>query len=188
MTKWSVSFLVAVCSVFFVTPVWAQDSSAAAFISQKAAGTSSAFELALTPQEEARVLAIGGQLRCMVCGGQSIIDSQNENALVMRKELQEQVRQGKSDAEISAYMVQHYGEDVLTEPPLSMRTVLLWLLPPLFILLAAAGWLHFSRRKQATNSLPSEDDEIWAREALAGHWTLRYRQWVQVREDEACSK
>lgn len=188
MRKWWVNLFIALYLAFFACASWAQDSSAASFIVNKAAGDSGWLEMPLTPDEEKRVLTIGARLRCMVCGGVSIIDSQDKNAAAMRKELEQQVREGKSDAEISAYMVRRYGEDVLNEPLLTMKTVLLWLSPALFALLAAAGWLHFSRRKERGNEGSTVQDEQWAREALSGQWVLRDSQWVQVVREAVCSK
>ena len=87
--------------------------------------------------EQARIQALSGKLRCLVCQNQSIAESDADLATDLRRELQEQVKAGRSDAQILDFMVQRYGDFVLYKPPLKASTVLLWVGP--FVLLAVAG-------------------------------------------------
>lgn len=78
---------------------------------------------------------LANELRCLVCQNQTIADSNAELAVDLRNQVREQLRQGKSEEDILAYMVQRYGDFVRYRPPFKFQTVLLWAGP--FLLLAA---------------------------------------------------
>ncbi|MFN7094338.1 MAG: cytochrome c-type biogenesis protein CcmH, partial [Burkholderiales bacterium] len=75
------------------------------------------------------------QLRCVVCNGQSLADSNAPLAEQMRKFIKEQIKQGKSNAEIIDYLIQRYGESIYMQPPFNKHTLLLWIGPFLAIIL-----------------------------------------------------
>jgi cytochrome c-type biogenesis protein CcmH len=103
-------------------------------------------ELAYTqlpdPKQEARAKELMESLRCLVCQGQSIADSDAEMAGNMRAEVREQVRDGKSPEAIRGWLVERYGDYVTYDPPFSWLTAPLWATP---ILLIAIG-LFIARR------------------------------------------
>jgi cytochrome c-type biogenesis protein CcmH len=66
------------------------------------------------PSQEARARHIFEQVRCLVCQNESIDDSQAELAHDLRQIVRDQVRQGRSDDQIKDFLVQRYGEFVLT--------------------------------------------------------------------------
>lgn len=78
-------------------------------------------------------------LRCVVCEGQSVADSDAVLAAQMRAEVRELVNEGKSRDEVLAYFRERYGDDILMTPPLKPRTWLLWGAP--LLLLLGGGWL-----------------------------------------------
>jgi cytochrome c-type biogenesis protein CcmH len=86
--------------------------------------------------EDARYKSLAQELRCLVCQNQSIADSAADLALDLKREIREQIQTGKTDAEISAYMVERYGDFVLYRPPFKWLTVILWVAPVLLLLLA----------------------------------------------------
>jgi cytochrome c-type biogenesis protein CcmH len=94
------------------------------------------FSFAENPETENRIRSLEGKLRCLVCQNQSLADSNAELAQDLRRQLREQVAAGRSDAEITDYLVQRYGDFVLYEPPFKASTALLWIGP--FALLAGA--------------------------------------------------
>ena len=94
------------------------------------------------PAVEARLKALGEELRCLVCQNQTLADSSAPLALDLRNEIRVLIAQGKSDDEIRAYLVDRYGDFVLYRPPWKPTTLLLWLGP--FVLLGAGAWV-FSR-------------------------------------------
>jgi cytochrome c-type biogenesis protein CcmH len=78
------------------------------------------------PADEARARAIFQETRCLVCQGQSIDDSDADLAGDLRKLIRAQVKAGRSDSAIRAFLVSRYGEFVLLRPPVSAETALLW--------------------------------------------------------------
>lgn len=73
------------------------------------------------------------QLRCPKCQNNSIADSNAMIASDMRQKVYELQQQGQSKQQIIDYMVARYGHFVTYEPPLTPSTLVLWLLPALFV-------------------------------------------------------
>lgn len=86
------------------------------------------------PALDRRVQRLANELRCLVCQNQTIADSNAELAVDLRKQVREQLRQGRTEEEIVAYMVNRYGDFVLYRPPVKAQTLLLWIGP--FVLMA----------------------------------------------------
>lgn len=90
------------------------------------------------PALEARAKALQKELRCLVCQGQSIDDSNAPLALDLRRLLREQIEAGASDDEIKDFLVARYGAFVLMKPPLRADTAALWFGPLLLVVLGGA--------------------------------------------------
>ncbi len=86
------------------------------------------------PQIEQRMQALTQQLRCLVCQNETLADSHADLAEDLRKEIREQMKAGKSDREIIAFLTQRYGDFVLYKPPVKATTYLLWFGPFVFLL------------------------------------------------------
>src|SRR3954469_10270442 len=84
---------------------------------------------AADPALEARMLAITGELRCLVCQNQTIADSHADLAQDLREEVREMLKRGQSAEQIRRYMTDRYGDFILYRPPLKASTVVLWLGP-----------------------------------------------------------
>lgn len=111
------------------------------------------------PVLEARAKALQRELRCVVCQGQSIDESNAPLAADMRRIIREQIQDGKSDDDIKGFMVARYGTFVLMNPPVSSDTYFLWFGPVLLVLLGAAAigvTIMRARRRLATEPV-SED-------------------------------
>lgn len=102
-----------------------------------------AYEQLRDPAKEARAKALMEELRCLVCQGQSIADSDAPLAGDMRHEVRSKIAAGESPDEIKAWLVARYGNWVSYDPPFDAATAFLWLGPLLFLLLG--GWLAFGR-------------------------------------------
>jgi len=111
---------------------------------------------------ERREIAIAGELRCLVCQNQSIAESNADLARDLRQQIREQLKAGKSDAEIRDFMTARYGDFVLYRPPLKAGTVLLWFGP--FVLLGL-GALVAARIVRARRSSVALSDAERARAA-----------------------
>ena len=102
-----------------------------------------AYEQLRDPAKEARAKALMEELRCLVCQGQSIADSDAPLAGDMRHEVRSKIAAGESPDEIKTWLVARYGNWVSYDPPFDAATAFLWLGPLLF--LALGGWLAFGR-------------------------------------------
>lgn len=105
-----------------------------------------------TPQEEARFRSLSEQLRCLVCQGQSIADSNAELAIDLKREVRRMILDGQSDAEIKEFMVARYGEFVLFKPPVKTSTYFLWFGPFALLIIGLMTWFLLARRRQADRS------------------------------------
>lgn len=104
-------------------------------------------DLAADPVLEKRMIGLAEKLRCLVCQNESLASSHAELAEDLRREVREQMAQGKSDQEILDYLVARYGDFVLYEPPMKSYTVLLWF-GPFVLLLIGVGMLLYQLRKR----------------------------------------
>ena len=86
---------------------------------------------------------IAKNLRCLVCQGQSIYDSQSEFALSVKLIIKRKINQGNSEKEIYEYFKSQYGEWILYEPEINKKTIFLWVFP--LILFAFGGYLIFRK-------------------------------------------
>jgi len=101
------------------------------------------------PKQEAAATALMYELRCLVCQGQSIADSDAEMAGDMRALVRQRIAAGEKPEAIRAWLVERYGKWVSYDPPLDPVTWPLWALP--LLLLAAGLWLargRFRKRKR----------------------------------------
>lgn len=91
------------------------------------------------PGNEQRYRDLISELRCLVCQNQNLADSNAPLAADLRSVVYDMIREGKTDNEILAFMIERYGDFVLYRPPFAGRTLLLWVGP--FALLAIALWV-----------------------------------------------
>lgn len=100
--------------------------------------------------QEQRAREIFHQLRCEVCEGQTIADSNAVLAQDMRMLVRQRVEEGQSDEAILTYFADRYGRDILMRPPMDASTAPLWIAP--LFMLVLGGWFvirYFSRRKDS---------------------------------------
>ncbi|TRY31334.1 cytochrome c-type biogenesis protein CcmH [Aliiglaciecola sp. M165] len=100
------------------------------------------------PAKQKIFLELTQELRCPQCQNQNIADSDAMIAHDLRRKVYELLQQGKSRQEVVDFMKARYGDFVSYKPPVTPLTVWLWLLPPLFVLIALG--VVFSRRKKQT--------------------------------------
>lgn len=101
---------------------------------------------AADPVLEARVMNLSKELRCLVCQNETLADSRADLANDLRAQIREQMKAGKSDKEIIAYLTDRYGKFILYNPPVDPTTYLLWFGP--FVLLLAGLLVLFRYLKQ----------------------------------------
>ena len=113
------------------------------------------------PALEQRARAISEELRCLVCQNQSIDASDAQLAKDLRIIVRERIAAGDSDDAVRDFLVARYGEFVLLQPRAHGVGLLLWVLPPLLLLMAGAGLFLAFRRRTATSgteSLSAEEE------------------------------
>jgi cytochrome c-type biogenesis protein CcmH len=130
-------------------------------LAQAAQSPSAVAESAL----EKRVMAISEELRCLVCQNQTIADSHADLAVDLRNQVREMLVQGKSDKEVTDFMVQRYGDFVLYRPPVKSTTWLLWF-GPFLLLILGIGFLTIKLRGRSASETLSEADTQRAAELL----------------------
>ncbi len=77
-------------------------------------------------------------LRCLICQGQSVYDSDSEFANSLKILVEKKISEGLSEDEIYKYFKDKYGEWILYDPVLNKNTYILWLLPILIFLIGGA--------------------------------------------------
>ena len=102
---------------------------------------------AADPALEARMLAITGELRCLVCQNQTIADSHADLAVDLRQEVREMLQRGQTPDQIRHYMTDRYGDFVLYRPPLKASTAVLWLAPAALLAIALLALAVVIRRR-----------------------------------------
>ena len=97
---------------------------------------------AVTPDEvlddpilEERARELSAKLRCLVCQNQSIDDSDAPLAKDLRVLVRQKLVEGNSDVEVLEFVVSKYGEFVLLQPRFAIHTLMLWILPPIILLI-----------------------------------------------------
>jgi cytochrome c-type biogenesis protein CcmH len=100
------------------------------------------------PQYEARMKALSEQLRCLVCQNETLAESRADLAEDLRKQIREQMRAGKSDQEIIAFLTQRYGDFVLYKPPVKTTTYLLWFGPFVLLIGGTIVLFRFLKRRR----------------------------------------
>ncbi len=105
-------------------------------------------EMLADPALEARARAISRDIRCPVCQGESIDDSNAPISRDLRVIIRERVMAGDTDAQVTAFLVARYGEFVLFKPPASGVNLILWWAGPA-MLLAGLGVAFVTLRRRA---------------------------------------
>ena len=97
------------------------------------------FNFSYANEINTKVDQITKNLRCLICQGQSVYDSQSDFAVSMRLVVKNKIDEGKEEEEIYDYLKNKYGEWIVYEPELNQNTFLLWSIP--LILFAFGGLL-----------------------------------------------
>ncbi|WP_289043758.1 cytochrome c-type biogenesis protein [uncultured Aliiroseovarius sp.] len=121
------------------------------------------------PALEQRARDISIDLRCVVCRGENIDESNAPIARDLRLLVRERLVEGDSNDEVVDFVVERYGEYVLMKPNTSGANVILWAAGPvLFIVALIAGGLYLRRRSQAKETAValSSDEEARLQELL----------------------
>ena len=88
---------------------------------------------------------ISKNIRCLICQGQSVYDSQSDFAISMKIAIKKKIEEGYTENQIYDYFIDKYGEWISYNPEFNKNTIFLWLLP--IITFIIGGWLIFKKSK-----------------------------------------
>lgn len=110
-------------------------------------------------QLEQQTFQIARQLRCPVCTSESVADSNSEASIQMRNIIQEQLSEGKSEADVLGYFQARYGDWILLAPPKRGFHLVVWLLPIVGAVLGVVTLLLLFKRWTRISQQPLDVDE-----------------------------
>ena len=73
-------------------------------------------------------------IRCLVCQGQSIADSNSDFAQTVKSVVSDKISQGKNEKEIYNFLSSKYGDWIVYKPSLNIPNLMLWVIPYLFVI------------------------------------------------------
>jgi cytochrome c-type biogenesis protein CcmH len=92
-------------------------------------------------ENQNKLLEVYKNLRCLVCQGQSIADSNSDFAATIKLVVQDQFNEGKTEDEIYKFLTSKYGEWIIYQPTFNKNNFLLWVLP--YAVLIFGGFIIF---------------------------------------------
>ena len=105
---------------------------------------------AYSSEKQIKILDVYKNLRCLVCQGQSIADSNSDFAATIKLVVQDQLNEGKTEAEIYKFLTSKYGEWIIYQPTFSKNNFLLWALP--YVVLIFGGFIIFLIVRKTKNN------------------------------------
>ncbi|MUK51276.1 heme lyase NrfEFG subunit NrfF [Aliivibrio fischeri] len=99
-------------------------------------------------EQQKQAIELAKRLRCPQCQNQNLIESNSPIAKDLRLTVYQQLKAGKSEEEVIAFMTHRFGDFVLYEPPLNAKTYVLWLLPLLLLVVFCIMAVNSVRRNR----------------------------------------
>ena len=81
---------------------------------------------------------ISKNIRCLICQGQSVYDSQSDFAISMKLLIEKKIQEGLNENEIYDFLINQYGQWISYDPKFNKKTFILWILPILLFLIGGA--------------------------------------------------
>ena len=104
------------------------------------------------------------ELRCPKCQNQNLSGSDSAIAQDLRRQLHRMIMDGKSDTEITQYMVDRYGEFILYRPRFQAATAALWLAPVAMLAIGVLVWWRMAAKNRRARNAPPELDAAQRRQ------------------------
>ena len=86
-------------------------------------------------------------LRCLVCQGQTISDSNSDFAQIIKSVVNDKIKEGLSEHEVYDFMAEKYGDWILFNPPVKKNSLILWFLPYLLFILGGGAIYLLSKKR-----------------------------------------
>ena len=87
-------------------------------------------------------------IRCLVCQGQSIADSNSDFAQTIKSVVSDKISQGKNEKEIYNFLSSKYGDWIVYKPSLNIPNLMLWVIPYLFVIFGIMFFLKNLRKNR----------------------------------------
>jgi len=87
-------------------------------------------------------------IRCLVCQGQSIADSNSDFAQTIKSVVSDKISQGKNEKEIYNFLSSKYGDWIVYKPSLNIPNLMLWVIPYLFVIFGVMFFLKNLRKNR----------------------------------------
>ena len=100
-------------------------------------------KLSMANNNSSSVDKISKNLRCLICQGQSVYDSQSDFALSVKILIKNKLEEGKSEKQIYDYLKNQYGEWIVYDPEFNKKNLILWVFP--LILFIIGGLLIYRK-------------------------------------------
>jgi cytochrome c-type biogenesis protein CcmH len=107
------------------------------------------------PVLQARYEKLIAEVRCVTCQNQNIKDSNAFIASDLRREIRRMIGEGKSNEEITDFLVTRYGDFVLYRPRFEGKTLALWIAPFVLVLFGGFALVRVVRHRMA---LPMDEE------------------------------
>ena len=98
-------------------------------------------ELTYSSENQTKLLEIEKNLRCLVCQGQSIADSNSDFAATIKLVVEDQFNEGKTEDEIYNFLTSKYGAWIVYQPIFNKNNLILWVLP--YLIFIFGGFIIF---------------------------------------------
>ena len=97
----------------------------------------------LLANNNSQVDKISKNIRCLICQGQSVYDSQSDFALSLKLLISNKIKEGKTEEQIYNYLKDQYGEWIVYDPEFNKKNLVLWIFP--LILFTFGGLLIYRK-------------------------------------------
>ncbi|MDO4435528.1 MAG: cytochrome c-type biogenesis protein CcmH [Cardiobacteriaceae bacterium] len=111
------------------------------------------------PIDQKRYQSLIQETRCPTCQNSNIAESNAPLARQLREQIAELILAGRSDGEIVLHLSERYGDFIHYNPPLNLKTVLLWYAPVLLMVLALIWWVR-SQAKLKRQLTPEQQQQL----------------------------
>jgi|TARA_B100001093_G_scaffold465774_2_gene483691 cytochrome c-type biogenesis protein CcmH len=103
-------------------------------------------------EANSELVEIYKNLRCLVCQGQSIADSNSDFASTIKLVVKDQIKEGKTKEEVYSFLISKYGEWIVFKPTFKKKNFFLWFLP-YFVFILGGIIIFIILRKSKHNRL-----------------------------------
>ncbi len=95
---------------------------------------------------EERAISLFVVIKCPVCSGELLSESESQVAYGMRKAIRKKIIDGYTDEQIISELKNSYGDSIIIAPPVKSSTYILWFIPLITLLIGCFLIRKYSRR------------------------------------------